>query len=52
VSYHRKERNRILAGLGLLLGLGLIWVAITGYLATREARDITTRLSQIRVLVS
>lgn len=52
MSYHRKERNRVLAGIGLLLGLGLIWVAITGYLATREARDITTRLAEVRVLVS
>jgi hypothetical protein len=36
----------------VLLGLGIVWIAVTGYLASRQARDISTRLQQIRILVS
>jgi hypothetical protein len=35
-----------------LIGLGLAWIAVTGFLAARQARDIATRLEQVRLLVS
>jgi Protein of unknown function (DUF4012) len=39
-------------GLGLLIGLGVIWIGVTGYLASRQAAHLETRLQQVKLLVA
>jgi hypothetical protein len=41
----------IYGGLGLL-GFGLVWIAITGYVARSDAQQIRTRLNQVQSLVA
>ena len=42
----------MLIGAGLIIGAGIVWIGITGYLAQRQARDIANRLQDIKILVS
>lgn len=38
--------------LGTLIGLGAIWIGVTGLLAKQELGDISTRLQKVRLLVA
>lgn len=50
-SDHRARRTVVYGG-GLLVGLGLVWIVVTGVVAARQARDIATRVSEVRGLLS
>ena len=44
------RRTGIVAG--LLLGFGLLWIVVTGFLVRQQLADISLRLQQVRYLVS
>jgi hypothetical protein len=55
LSYLRSSgtfRRRLLWGLGGLLVLGTIWIAITGYLARQQVHKLEARLQQVQRLVA
>ncbi len=55
IRYLRYHRRPIRIGLivgGVLVGLGLIWIAITALLVRQQLRDLQGRLQQVRVLVA
>lgn len=45
-------RRRLLWGAGILVGLGIVWIAITGYLAVRQADALGARVQQVKLLVA
>jgi hypothetical protein len=45
-------RRRVLIGLGIVGGLAVLWIAVTGYLAARQAAQLQGRLQQVKLLVA
>jgi Protein of unknown function (DUF4012) len=52
LRYHRRPIRIGLLAAGLLVGLGLIWIAITAYLARQQTRVLDNRLQEVRVLIA
>lgn len=52
VKYTAKYRRAVLVVIGALVGLGAVWICITGLLAKQEADRISSRLQEVRILVS
>lgn len=52
LRYHRKPIRIGLLALGVLVGLGLVWIAITAFLARKQTEDLDNRMQLVRVLVS
>jgi hypothetical protein len=50
--YSTRLRHRVLAGVGLLVGLGAVWILVTGYLAHQQAKDLAGRLREVKVLIA
>ena len=50
--YSRRARRNLLIGVGALLGFGVIWILVTGYLAAQELSKIESRLQTVRSLVA
>ena len=49
---HRKPIRLGLIGAGLLIGLGLVWILITGMLARQQAQNLEDRLQLVRQLLT
>jgi hypothetical protein len=45
-------RRRLVLAAGVLIGLGLAWVLITGFLARQQAADLALRIQQVKLLVA
>lgn len=52
LRYNVTFRRRVLYPTIGLVGLGLAWILITGYLAAKQDRDISVRLHEVQSLVS
>jgi type II secretory pathway component PulM len=54
-AYLRKHRKPIrfgLLGAGVLIGLGFVWILITGLLARQQAQNLENRLQTVRQLLT
>ncbi|MDT4921025.1 MAG: hypothetical protein QOI15_1927 [Pseudonocardiales bacterium] len=49
---HRKQVRLGLVGAGLLVGLGIVWILITGLLARQQAQNLEDRLQLVRQLIT
>jgi hypothetical protein len=49
---HRKPIRWGLLGAGVLVGLGLVWILITGLLARQQAQHLEDRLQTVRQLIT
>jgi hypothetical protein len=49
---HRKQVRLGLIGAGVLVGLGLVWIVITGMLARQQAQNLEDRLQVVRQLLT
>ncbi|MFN2560857.1 MAG: DUF4012 domain-containing protein [Jatrophihabitans sp.] len=52
LRYHRRPIRIGLLAAGLLAGLGLVWIAITAYLARQQTRELDNRLQEVRMLIA
>lgn len=52
LTRHRKPIRWGLVGLGVLFGLGAIWIFITGMLARQQAQNLEDRLQLVRSLLT
>jgi hypothetical protein len=49
---HRRQVRLGLVAAGVLVGLGLVWIAITAFLARQQAVDLDNRLQEVRLALS
>jgi hypothetical protein len=42
----------VFIALGFIAGLAVVWIAVTGFLAARQAAQLETRLQQVKLLVA
>jgi hypothetical protein len=52
LRFSRGLRRTVLLCVGGLVGLGIVWLAVTGLVAMRQAARLETRLSEVKVLVA
>jgi Protein of unknown function (DUF4012) len=52
LRYHRRPIRIGLTVVGALVGMGLIWIVITGFLARQQTKDLDHRLQEVRLLVA
>jgi hypothetical protein len=52
LQQHRKAVRLGMIGAGLLVGLGLVWILITGLLARQQAQHLEDRLQLVRQLLT
>jgi hypothetical protein len=52
LRYHRRPIRIGLTVAGIVVGLGLVWIAITAFLARQQTQDLDDRLQQVRTLVA
>ena len=50
--YSAVLRHRAVLITGGLIGLGIVWIVVTGFLAQREARQLAQRIGDVKLLIS
>lgn len=50
--YSHLLRHRAVLVVGGLIGFGVVWILVTGYLAQQQARDLALRIREVKQLVS